>query len=1064
MLQVYYSNRTEVLLKQLLAICAQPLASPLATEIIVVPTAAVARWLALRIADATGICAQISFLYPANFVWEVFRRVLGDALPAAAPFSPEANTWRILQALASLPQGPQFASLRRYVSASDPAQTLEMARQLARCFDHYLIFRPDWIREWESGRSDHWQAQLWRQLVGDKRPLHWVHALDAFRNAEGAGKDLQLPERVTLFALPSLSPSYLDVIAQIARRMPVHMLQINPCRQYWGDIVSPRTVAAHNDPGSAYIETGHRLLASLGRPGRDVIDRLLDIEHEVAEEFLLPDSGSLLAQLQADMLDLQDRDGKQLPRLKLAVTDRSVQVHACYSAMREVEALHDQLLWMFEAWPDLQPADVLIAVTDFARYEPCINGVFGSVHDARRIPWCTLGSDGIEAEPLLDSLLWMLDLPRSRFTATETLAPLDNIEVRRRFDLEEEDTAAIRRWIEAAGVRWGWNDRQRAEHQVPAERANTWQAGMDRLLMGYALRGEPTQMFAGILPCEEAEGASARTISSLLEYLDALMHWRNELTAPRSMQKWVATLGDLIDTMFVADDENKVLRRVRAIASGMLADAIAGGCSTDIELSMVTAELRQRLLDGDKRAPSPRGGVNVGPMTAMRGLSFEVICVLGMDDGVFPRPDRRYDFDMLRDNHRRGDRSPRDEDRYLFLELMISARRCLYLSYIGADMRSGATLPPSVLVSELMDVVERGFEMEGGGDVREHLLTRHPLQAFSARYFNGGERLFSYRHENCISSHDGTTCPKVFLAEPLPALDEVVVSPEDLASFFIHPVRGFLEQRMGLRLREYDESLLDEEVFNYDKRGAEALRTHLARLMLDGVSVRESYDIESARGALPAGNVGRVVFEDAARDAAVLAASVNSIIADEAPRTIDINLAMDRVRVVGGISGVVHGGLFEFRAVKEMEVWLQIRFWVLHLILNAASAQPVAGQFNSLGKNVRFAAVNDSMHELRNLAALYARGLCEPLHFFRNTSAAYVSALAKQKAKTAARNSAIDPLGAARREWQGSETHAGECSDPAYELVFADNDPLDTSFAELSKAILVPMFAAIEYA
>jgi exodeoxyribonuclease V gamma subunit len=960
-----------------------------------------------------------------------------------------------------LPQAPQFASLRRYVSEADPAQALEMARQLARCFDRYLIFRPDWIREWEAGEGEHWQAELWRQLVSKRRPLHWVHALDAFRNAVDAGAELRLPERVTLFALPSLSPSYLDVIAQIAQRMPVHMLQVNPCRQYWGDIVSPRTVAAHDDPGNAYIETGHRLLASFGRPGRDIIDRLLDIEHQEVEEYLPPNGESLLAHLQADILDLQDRDGKQLPKLKIAVADRSVQVHSCYSTMREVEALHDQLLSMFETWPDLQPADVLVAVTDFARYEPCIDGVFGSVHDVRRIPWCTLGGDGIEADPLLDALLWMLDLPRCRFTATETLAPLDNREIRRRFDLEEEDIAAIRRWIEAAGVHWGWSDRQRAEHQVPAEHANTWQAGIERLLMGYALRGDSTQMFAGILPSQEAEGMSARTFSSLLDYLDALMHWRVELAAPHSMTKWAEILSDLIDGMFVSDDQNRILRRMRAVISGMLADARAGDCETEIELAMVIHELRQRLLDGDNRAPSPRGGVNVAPMSAMRGLPFEVICVLGMSDGVFPRSDRRFDFDLLRENHRRGDRSSRDEDRYLFLELMLSARRCLYLSYVGADIRSGATLPPSVLVSELIDVIERGYEPVNGGDMRRHLLTQHPLQAFSARYFNGDERLFSYRHENCITAHDTAAQRQVFLAEPLPSLDEIIVSPEEFASFFIHPVRGFLEKRMGLRLREYDETLLDEGVFSLDKRQSEALRTRIAHLMLNGLSEREAYAVESARGAIPPGNVGRVNFDAAARDAAALASSVSAMIANGPSRTIDLDITVECIRIVGSVSGILHGGLFDYSAVEVAHSWQQSKFWIMHLIVNAASGQPAAGHLYTLGKNMRFAAVSDPMHELRKLATLYAHGLCEPLHFFRNSAAAYIKARSKQAEEGEEKKSNAEPLAVARHVWFGNDQYPGECGDEAYKLVFADTDPIDAKFADLAMVILQPMFAAM---
>lgn len=79
----------------------------------------------------------------------------------------------------------------------------------------------------------------------------------------------------------------------------------------------------------------------------------------------------------------------------------------------------------------------------------------------------------------------------------------------------------------------------------------------------------------------------------------------------------------------------------------------------------------------------------------MRSLPFKVICLLGLNDGDFPRNTKAAVFDLVAKHPAKGDRARRDDDRYLFLEALISAREILYLSYIGRDIRKDEELAPS---------------------------------------------------------------------------------------------------------------------------------------------------------------------------------------------------------------------------------------------------------------------------------------------------------------------------------------------------------------------------------
>ena len=98
----------------------------------------------------------------------------------------------------------------------------------------------------------------------------------------------------------------------------------------------------------------------------------------------------------------------------------------------------------------------------------------------------------------------------------------------------------------------------------------------------------------------------------------------------------------------------------------------------------------------------------------MRALPFEVLCLLGMNDGDFPRSSARSDFDLMAwpGQQRPGDRSRRDDDRQLMLEALLSARRVLYVSWAGRSARDNSEQPPSVLVSQLRDYLAAGWAGE----------------------------------------------------------------------------------------------------------------------------------------------------------------------------------------------------------------------------------------------------------------------------------------------------------------------------------------------------------------
>ena len=435
-----------------------------------------ARWLTLELAGALGIAANLRFELPADFAWSIMRAAV-PGIGGERAYTPARLRWRIYDTLPDFAEErgePSVAPVRAYLVGGGARERFELADRLARVFDRCLLYRPDWIREWVRNPPPHWQARLWRRLVeaeGKRNPDrpagHWVASIDAFRRALAGGRPEEWPRRASFFAVPALSPSYLEVLRAASGGLDLHVYILNPCREYWGDIHSPRESRLRSpdvDPAERYFSAGNEILAAWGRAGRDMIDALIDAESADAESdeyFTAPEESSRLAAVQRDVLDLRlareavEEDLRERPGER-AGADDSIQIHVCHSAVREAEVLHDRLLGLFDSHPDLEPADVLVLAPDLARYGPAFEAVFGA---AGRIPFDVArvrASDSRATGALLD----LLALPRSRYPAEAVLAPLGAEAVRARFGLEETDLPLIRAWLRE--VRSPLGNRRRA--------------------------------------------------------------------------------------------------------------------------------------------------------------------------------------------------------------------------------------------------------------------------------------------------------------------------------------------------------------------------------------------------------------------------------------------------------------------------------------------------------------------------------------------------------------------------------------------------------------------------
>ncbi|HEX2675447.1 MAG TPA: exodeoxyribonuclease V subunit gamma, partial [Polyangiales bacterium] len=652
-----------------------------------------------------------------------------------------------------------------YLEGDDHARLrVALAGRLADLFDQYATYRPELVLDWQRGREAHFQALLFRAYAEQHGAGHVAaraeQFLHALRNDPEARK--RLPERVTVFGISTLPPLYLDLLGALSQHIDVSLFLLSPTREYYADLRSRAQLdAAHLSDAeldALHLEPGHPLLASLGRHGRELSEVLeertqyMEVPDDLYEE---PGEDTLLHRLQSDMLALRDRGhAPDAPRLPIAPGDDSLAIHACHGAMREVEVLHDQLVALLSQ-QGIEPHDVIVMTPDIEAYAPVIDAVFAENPGRARIPFRIADRGALRSFEVVTALDAILDTLGGRMGVNQVLDLLGMEVIRARFAITADEVETARSLCAQSGVRWGIDASHRHEVEQPEREENTWRFGLARLALGYALPADGDALCLDRAPCaiDSAQGELFGKLSELCETLFAL---HTELREPCSLPEWQAritrVLGALISEDASTADERKLCQRAM---QNLVEHAARAGFAEPIGLATLRAELGDAL---DERSPAQAflaGGVTFCQLVPMRSIPFRAVCLLGMNDGAFPASDAPLGFDKIAEKPRKGDRSRRNDDRQLFLEAILSARDKLLITYAGQSIHDGKPLPPSVLVSELIDHVARGFVLPGepAGGLLEHtrrvearLVVRHALAAFSPRYFGAEQdpRFFSF--------------------------------------------------------------------------------------------------------------------------------------------------------------------------------------------------------------------------------------------------------------------------------------------------------------------------------
>ncbi len=979
---LHTSNRTEHLLEHLATVIeSQPLRSVFDQEVFLIQSQGMERWLLQGLSDRFGVMANYEFLFPNKFFNQISLQVCSEQSLKPEHFARERLVWVVDGVLKDIRDESltEFGEVLRYLKDDQGKKRFQLAQQLTQLFDQYQIFRPFWM-EPESVpdltvavKRKHWTLQIWRRVlkrIEDDQHIGqmWFNLMQALHDAE-VGSFQDLPPRISVFGIHSMPEVFVKVLQCLSKHIDVHIYLTQPTKGYWADIRSrsqTRLDQLMQRVSSAEIvkldafgqqldaSSEHPLLSLLGQQGRDFHKLLLATatfhwEFDSTEQDI--EAETILSSIQHAILH-------NIAQPQLTQADDSLQVVSCHSRLREVEVVKDAILRQLQHNPELELRNIAVMAPNITDYQPFIDAVFSGSD----MPYAIADKAPQSGNEVYATLLSVLELLPGRFAWSEVVDVLERPLIQSFLNISSADVEQMVIWIEHTNIRWGKSSAHRASMGLPALSLNTWEAGIAQMMLGFAMQGQNVSIEGGQL--------------ALLEKLDffvreCLFVWSEQASTTKTLAQWEAWLSELILRLF--DPQHPLVQElIRTFAQLKLDYPCQDVLNNEHELSTIIAWLDNAISERKSSQGFMAGQLTFCSMLPMRSIPFEVVCVLGLNDGEFPRAESHRSFDLMANDFQLGDRSVRVDDRYQFLEVLLSARSHLHLSYVGQSQKKLQAIPPSVVVQELLDVL--------GVNV-EHFVIQHPLQPFAKRYFVPQSRVSTFAQHNAQIAQqiDDQSDDAAWVELPLSTNSHQcdVIDLHDLMSFACHPQRWFMKERLGVRLNNVDSMIAPHEPFAIGPLDRYQLNQTIFQRFLEGAGTEVIANQLYESGQWVSGQVGKRQLIHQIKHVERFATAVKQTQMDNRSDVFSVDVEYGQYRIQGTLPNYYASGFIQARFST-----LKTKDFIKAGLVCAITEQPVYLYGAGAGQNIVTKEFAKVLMDLPLLLKMYVDAYNDPLQYW----------------------------------------------------------------------------------
>ena len=863
--------------------------------LVIAPNTNLVKWLQLMLARERSICMNMDFQFLETGLWNLLANLDTEKLNPKL-LDNDCLRMLLLYALQNLDENRiEFEPINHYLLNPDGAKRpdyvgrlWQLSEKFVRLFQEYEFHRYDMIQKWRENKTLPKGMELCQQklylLVNKLRDklfhnsgalyLSMMEYADRLLVGKSEKKKIAVNGNnfVHFFGLSQISPFHLQLIGRLKDYYEIFIYAFNPSREFWEDIKTPqekRWILRKNltklaikseekDQGELFLQDDNELLSLWGKPGRESIRLLCELTdydfHACFAKEKTP--ATVLQKIQSDILTLpsekagpthfnQDHFNQDHFNQDQFNQDWSLQIVACPGIYREVETVYNSILYNLNQDNSLQLTGIAILVPDISKYKP----VFDSVFNRRpEVISYNLVDSHAEIESIYgQAVLGILELATGRFSRKEVFDLILNPCFMYKWKIGQDEIEAWADWAESLNIFHTFDKQSKQEKGYLKSGYYTWKQRLQRLRLSRILSAPDesaesiSKHFNGVVPYYDLKTGDAALMEKFCLIIEKLHLAATGLKKMQSSgEKWkqsfLKVCDDLLEIPPDLRGETTVQHAlINAFDNLKFYDALC----EDKSKSKLDIELIKEFVKSNLTSISGgygnylTGGVTISALQPMRPIPFKIVYVLGMEEGAFPGKADRSSLDLRLLKRRIGDISLPERNCYIFLEMLLSTRDKLYISYLAKDLQKDRFLQPCSLVNQLRRYVEQeifpketlfkivDIPLKGSSD---KYLDKDAVNNFSDVLVNYSlaDRIMYFREQH-LWAHVNETAPqkeikkveKIFtdFTKELKVSDEELqieekITLKQLKKFLEDPVSQSIKHNLGL----YDERESIEEI------------------------------------------------------------------------------------------------------------------------------------------------------------------------------------------------------------------------------------------------------------
>jgi exodeoxyribonuclease V gamma subunit len=861
---VHFSNRLEELACHLGNQLFTEGADPFAEKVVILPSHSLKLYLTSFFASHPkwSICIGITFKTLLNGALHFFSEEELQKFP-----SPLALSFILEQEIDKIAQEEidGFPELKEFMDPPTEKKRIWLSEQLSRLFSEYGTFEAKALDKWKEGKG--WKQTLWSRVFKRFKCL----------SEELTKKEIGAKE-VHLFGFSHIPSHFYQFFCHLG----MHIYFVSPSTYFWEDLCSDqeriflekkmegkKVCLQVREQMTFFLKESHPLLANWGKVGRSLLRKVGDTESYLEEEYIDPLTSelSVLTYLQSGLFQLEEE------KKEISLKDTSILCLSATSKLREVESLYETLQELMVLDEEIEPKDILVLGPDLESYFPYIQMVFGSQQS--RIGYSVHGLSLALSEEGSQALMFFFTLAESRFDRDLVLKFFSFPSVMKKFGWKEEDIKLFKQWFEMAHVLWGFNPEHKKlclEKVWPQDafagtlaEEGTWEEGISRLIKGLAMDLDSLSLDEEQIPSSWPLPQVSWTESELLgEFIAVLYSLQEDLKSiyegkRQTIDEWSSLVQKWISFYFEKSHATDALSQDLESLKQELEENVSIPFSFTSFKKAIEAHFHR------KKESFQSSHLNTVKFLSMElGGSYpsKVICAIGCDEGSFPRTPPPSCLDIS--GSAKEVPSITDQDRYLFLEMILNARKAFVCSYQRMSWKDQKEQGPSLLIQDLINDLDKNYFFSNSTLKPSQVLTRnHPEMNFDQSYFQK-EGFTSYSLISFLSAQSyylekKKKLPAFFCFQGNPDIfSSKVIEIKKLQEFAKDPSRLYFKEKLGIffdfALPKEEEFFLSAITRSQMKKEAfqKGLKTSVARA--------------KAKGELPLGDVGELAVRDLEED------------------------------------------------------------------------------------------------------------------------------------------------------------------------------------------------------